>query len=474
MTLYAALNEINEPCWNISTAEDPVEYTLPGLNQMQVKKQIGLTFAAALRCFLRQDPDIILVGEIRDTETAEIAVEAALTGHVLFSTLHTNDAPSTISRLTEMGIEPFMISTATVLICAQRLLRRLCKDCVEECDPDEEELDYMRRSKDGSPIVTIKRPKGCDKCNGTGHKGRTGTHEMLMMTDELREVINKERPIEELKEAARRSGMRTLFEDCMEKVKMGLTSLKESLGNVRPDEQYELAPIEGTPEWHADQKRKAEEKALKEKEEKEKKNQMPAGVVTVAPEKPAAAPAPKPQPSASQPQPPLAARPQPQAQPSAAAKPTAAEQFPGFTTSQFTAEMTNLVRQAAATGELQQPTGQWNQPTPQQAAQLQRPQPGHPQPAQHGAASAQYTPQGAPPAQFVPQAGPYPQPTPGQPPRHQPGGAQAWPQAQPGQPQRPPQQTPKPQGAPAQQPANSVEAAAQDFFNMNWMENKDG
>ena len=236
MTLYAALNEINTPEVNISTAEDPIEYTLPRLNQMQMQKAIGLTFAAALRCYLRQDPDIILVGEIRDTETAEIAIEAALTGHVLFSTLHTNDAPTTITRFGEMEIEPFMISTCMVCICAQRLLRRLC-NCKQEDKPKPEELLLLNRAKNTEvPVEKIWRPVGCPRCSGSGYKGRTGIHELLKNTDDLRSLINKHATADELKVAARNAGMRTLFEDSMEKVKQGLTSLTEAIGTARPDD----------------------------------------------------------------------------------------------------------------------------------------------------------------------------------------------------------------------------------------------
>ncbi len=235
MTLYAALNEINTPEWNISTAEDPIEYTLPGLNQMQMKKDIGLTFAAALRCYLRQDPDMILVGEIRDTETAEIAIEAALTGHVLFSTLHTNDAPSTITRFDEMGIEPFMISTCLVTICAQRLLRRLCS-CKQPDNPTDDERALLERALDDKPVDKLMRPVGCEKCGNSGYKGRLGTHELLKNSDDLRGMINRKATVEQLKQAAREAGMRTLFEDLMEKVKMGLTSLPEAIGTARPDD----------------------------------------------------------------------------------------------------------------------------------------------------------------------------------------------------------------------------------------------
>ncbi len=236
MTLYAALNEINSPEVNICTAEDPIEYTLPRLNQMQMKKDIGLTFASALRCYLRQDPDIILVGEIRDRETANISIEAALTGHVLFSTLHTNDAATTISRLSDMEIDPFMISSCLVCICAQRLLRRLCS-CKKPEPPNEDELKLLKCAMDGAEIRELMKPKGCPKCKNGGYKGRVGVHELLKNTDELRSMICRGATSDNLKIAARRGGMRTLFEDCMEKVKAGLTSLPEAIGTARPDEK---------------------------------------------------------------------------------------------------------------------------------------------------------------------------------------------------------------------------------------------
>ncbi len=236
MTLYAALNEINSPEVNISTAEDPIEYTLPRLNQMQMKKDIGLTFAAALRCYLRQDPDIILVGEIRDRETANISIEAALTGHVLFSTLHTIDAATTISRLADMNIDPFMISSCRVCSCAQRLLRRLCT-CKKPEEPNEDEYKLVSCALDEAPLHQIMKPKGCPKCKNSGYKGRVGVHELLKNTDELRSMICRGATSDNLKIAARRGGMRTLFEDCMEKVKGGLTSLPEAVGTARPDEK---------------------------------------------------------------------------------------------------------------------------------------------------------------------------------------------------------------------------------------------
>jgi type IV pilus assembly protein PilB len=234
MTLYAALNELSSTEWNISTAEDPIEYTLPRLNQMQVRKDIGLTFATALRCYLRQDPDILLVGEIRDRETADIAVEAALTGHVLFSTLHTNDASSSLQRLTELGIEPFMISTCLVCVCSQRLLRRLCT-CASPENPKPEETALLCRAKDGTPIGKILRPAGCPKCANSGYKGRSGVHELLRNCEELSTLINRNANAHDLKEAARRNGMRTLFEDCMEKVKAGITAMPEAIATARPD-----------------------------------------------------------------------------------------------------------------------------------------------------------------------------------------------------------------------------------------------
>jgi type IV pilus assembly protein PilB len=243
MTLYAALNEINSPEVNISTAEDPIEYTLPRLNQMQMMKSIGLTFGAALRCFLRQDPDIILVGEMRDLETAEIGIEAALTGHLLFSTLHTNDAPTTISRFDEMGVEPFMVSTCLVAICAQRLLRRLCS-CKTADTPTPDEFALLSRARDDAPVGQIHRPNGCPRCGGSGYKGRCGVHELLKNSDELRALINKRASVDDLKTAARRAGMRTLFEDCMDKVKEGTTSLPEAVGTARPDDTIvEMDPI---------------------------------------------------------------------------------------------------------------------------------------------------------------------------------------------------------------------------------------
>jgi type IV pilus assembly protein PilB len=236
MTLYSALAEVNTPDVNIQTAEDPIEYTLAGINQMQMSRQIGLTFARALRCYLRMDPDIILVGEIRDEETAGIAVEAALTGHLLVSTLHTNDAPTTVTRLSEMGVEPFNISASLVCVCAQRLLRRVCKNCKQPVEPQGREKVILEKAL-GGPVEKIFKanPQGCPVCNGIGYKGRVGIHELMTNSEELTEGINKEIEVAQLKRIAMKTGMKTLHQDSMLKVKMGLTTMEEALANVPPD-----------------------------------------------------------------------------------------------------------------------------------------------------------------------------------------------------------------------------------------------
>jgi len=235
MTLYSALGEINTPDVNIQTAEDPIEYTLPGINQMQMSRQIGLTFARALRCYLRMDPDVILVGEIRDEETAQIAVEAALTGHLLVSTLHTNDAPSTIARIGEMGVEPFNISASLVCVCAQRLLRRVCKNCKQPCEPTGREKELLEKAIGWSGPIFKANPQGCPTCNGIGYKGRVGIHELMTNSEALTEAINKEAEVAELKRIAMKEGMKTLHQDSMLKVKQGLTTIEEALANVPPD-----------------------------------------------------------------------------------------------------------------------------------------------------------------------------------------------------------------------------------------------
>ncbi|MEN8790629.1 MAG: GspE/PulE family protein [Lentimonas sp.] len=241
MTLYSALNEINKPDLCIRTAEDPIEYTLPGLLQMQMKRKIGLTFATALRSFLRQDPDVILVGEIRDKETAGIAVEAALTGHLLFSTLHTNDAPTTISRLTEMGIEPFMISASLICVCAQRLMRRVCKSCGALYRPEGNEGEIIDRALKWSGKIYKAHTDGCPSCSGNGYRGRIGIHELMATSEELIKAINAGEEASTLKRIAMRNGMMTLHQDSMLKVKEGITTMSESIATVPPDmEVYEV------------------------------------------------------------------------------------------------------------------------------------------------------------------------------------------------------------------------------------------
>src|SRR5262245_41849304 len=226
-TLYSALQSLNTPETNIMTAEDPVEFNLPGINQVQMKESIGLNFAAALRSFLRQDPNIILVGEIRDFETAEIGVKAALTGHLVLSTLHTNDAPSTISRLMNMGIEPFLVATSVNLIQAQRLVRRICKECKTEVkSPDEALVDVGFPASELKDIKTFKGA-GCSTCNGTGYKGRVGLYEVMEITEELRELILVGASGLELRRKAIDDGMLTLRQSGLEKIRLGMTSLEE-------------------------------------------------------------------------------------------------------------------------------------------------------------------------------------------------------------------------------------------------------
>ncbi|MGY8693483.1 MAG: GspE/PulE family protein [Verrucomicrobiia bacterium] len=235
MTLYSALNEISNPGIVIRTAEDPIEYTLKGINQMQMNRRIGLTFASALRAYLRQDPDIILVGEIRDKETANIAVEAALTGHLLISTLHTNDAPGTIARLTDMDIERFMISSSLLCVCAQRLMRRVCKTCRIQYDPEDREKEILEDGIGWSGTIFKSNPKGCPRCNNTGYKGRIGIHEMMVTDDELVDGINKGKETSEIKKMAMRGGMKTLHQDSLLKVKDGISSIAEALSTVPVD-----------------------------------------------------------------------------------------------------------------------------------------------------------------------------------------------------------------------------------------------
>jgi type IV pilus assembly protein PilB len=226
-TLYSSIAKVNTPETNIMTAEDPVEFNLPGINQVQVRENIGLNFAAALRSFLRQDPNIILVGEIRDFETAEIAVKAALTGHLVLSTLHTNDAPSTINRLMNMGIEPFLVASSVNLICAQRLVRRICANCKEDHPTPAQALVQAGFSAEDAKSVVPKKGSGCEKCNKTGYKGRVGLYEVMDITDELRELVLVGASGLELRRKAIEEGMLTLRMSGLRKVKDGLTTIEE-------------------------------------------------------------------------------------------------------------------------------------------------------------------------------------------------------------------------------------------------------
>ena len=226
-TLYSSLSSLNEPTTNLCTAEDPIEFNLFGINQVQMHEDIGLNFAATLRSFLRQDPDTIMVGEIRDFETAEIAIKASLTGHLVLSTLHTNDAPATVSRMLNMGVEPFLVASAVNLICAQRLLRTVCKDCKEPIDvPDQTLIDLQVKLED-LPNFNVHHGAGCKTCNSTGHKGRLGVYEIMTMTDELGEFVLNGASTLELKREAIRQGMDTLRMAALKHLGRGITSIKE-------------------------------------------------------------------------------------------------------------------------------------------------------------------------------------------------------------------------------------------------------
>ncbi|MFA5144982.1 MAG: ATPase, T2SS/T4P/T4SS family [Candidatus Omnitrophota bacterium] len=223
-TLYAILNEIKKPTKNIITIEDPVEYKLEGINQVQVKPEIGLTFATALRSFLRQDPDIMLVGEVRDLETAQICIRSALTGHLVLSTLHTNDAPSAVSRIMDIGIESYLLAPSLIAVVAQRLVRKLCLDCKEAYEPTAEEVNRMKLKAE-----LIYKPRGCAKCNNTGYKGRACISEIMIADEKVRELINQRVSFQKIREVARASGMQTLYESAIKKVEEGVISSEEAL-----------------------------------------------------------------------------------------------------------------------------------------------------------------------------------------------------------------------------------------------------
>ncbi|NCD33485.1 MAG: type II secretion system protein GspE [Spartobacteria bacterium] len=226
-TLYACLNEINKPDRKIITVEDPVEYQLSGINQVQVRADVGMTFSAALRAILRQAPNVIMIGEIRDMETAEIAVNASLTGHLVFSTLHTNDAPSAVTRLIDIGVKPFLVSSSLQAAMAQRLVRKICKKCKEETRPSDIELRMMGPAAEALAQATIYRGAGCSECGHTGYKGRCGLYEIFMVNDQLRHMIYERAGAVELRARAAELGMRTLRNDGIRKVLSGMTTLEE-------------------------------------------------------------------------------------------------------------------------------------------------------------------------------------------------------------------------------------------------------
>jgi len=235
-TLYSALRELNSPEVKILTTEDPVEYDIDGLIQVQVKPEIGLTFARCLRHFLRQDPDIILVGEVRDLETAQIAVQASLTGHLVFSTLHTNDAPSSIARLLDLGLEPFLVTATLEAIIAQRLVRRICENCKEEFHPSEQQLMQLNLTPEDIAGRALYYGRGCDYCNNTGYKGRLGLFELMVLHEELRELIMKHASTAVLRQEARKHGMRTLREAGLLTLYDGITTIEEVVRETLAEE----------------------------------------------------------------------------------------------------------------------------------------------------------------------------------------------------------------------------------------------
>ncbi|MBS3906448.1 MAG: Flp pilus assembly complex ATPase component TadA, partial [Syntrophaceae bacterium] len=234
-TLYSALSELNKESENITTAEDPVEYNFMGINQVQMHEEIGLTFASSLRSFLRQDPDIIMVGEVRDFETAQIAVQAALTGHLVLSTVHTNDAPGTVTRLIDMGIEPFLISSAVILILAQRLIRKICMECREPIKVHPQLLIDLGVSPDEVKAFPVYKGKGCSICNNTGYKGRVGLYEVMAIKEEIKELILSRASTSEVKKEAMRLGMKTLRQSGIVKIRDGLTTIEEVLRSTMDD-----------------------------------------------------------------------------------------------------------------------------------------------------------------------------------------------------------------------------------------------
>jgi len=236
-TLYASLNRIKSTKTNIITIEDPIEYQINLVNQVQINPKAGLTFSSGLRSFLRQDPDIIMVGEIRDLETAEIAVHASLTGHLVLSTLHTNDAPTAFTRLVDMGVEPFLVSSSVTAIMAQRLVRTICPKCKEEYQPPQEVLEDLGLSKEKG--LKFYRGKGCGNCKNTGYFGRTAIFELLIPNEKIKDMVVKKTPATEIRKEALKSGMMSLREDGVSKIKKGITSVEEVL-RVTQEEEFKI------------------------------------------------------------------------------------------------------------------------------------------------------------------------------------------------------------------------------------------
>jgi len=236
-TLYSCLNEINKPDRKIITVEDPVEYQLSGINQVQVNADINLTFAAALRSILRQAPNIIMIGEIRDLETANIAVQAALTGHLVFSTLHTNDAPSAVTRIVDMGVKPFLVASAVKAIMAQRLIRKVCQKCKQPYRPTDYEMETLKLNPDEMKTAAMFRGTGCNECSRTGYRGRMGIYEIFRVEDEIRRLIYEKVPSNVIRARARELGMRTLREDGVRKIMTGITTPEEVISITQGDEE---------------------------------------------------------------------------------------------------------------------------------------------------------------------------------------------------------------------------------------------
>lgn len=235
-TLYSILATLNDPDTNIITVEDPVEYQLAGVGQVQVREKVGLTFAAALRSILRQDPDVVMIGEIRDQETAQIAIQAALTGHIVLSTLHTNDAPASITRLIDMGIEPFLISSSIIIVVAQRLVRRLCDKCKEKYNPPQEMIKRLGISVEEAKKITFYRAKGCDECGQTGYRGRLAIFEVMQMTDAIAKLTMERADTTQIKKQAIADGMILLVQDGVRRIKEGLTTIEEVLSVATGDQ----------------------------------------------------------------------------------------------------------------------------------------------------------------------------------------------------------------------------------------------